>query len=138
MKTTFIISLSILLSLTLSVSAKELNFNDLNDDNKEIFTSKDKTFLQLGHYDEVLKMNLSEEATDEYFSRLYQYTFQMSRLGSDKFSYTSSERKNEFDKLVYKLEADMKNNLSPNNYKIHQKWFAQIENLIYEKRAWEE
>lgn len=54
METTFVISLRTLLSLTLSVSAKELNNNGPNDDNKEIFSSRDKTFLPLRHYDEVM------------------------------------------------------------------------------------
>ncbi len=138
MQIKYLIFLSIVLSLTLSVSANNLNTKDLNDKNIEIFTTKDKTFLQLWHYDEVSKMKLSEKEKDEYFSRLYQYTYKMSSLGSDKYSYTNSERKNEFDKLVNKLDTDMKNNLSLINYKIHQKWFEEIENLVYEKRSWVE
>jgi len=111
---------------------------DLNDEKEEIFTSKDKDFLQQWHYQQILKMEITENERDEYFSRLNQFTYKMSRLGLPKYYYTDAERKHEFERLVAKLDAAMKNSLSPSNYIIHHESFDRIEDIVYEKRNWDE
>ncbi len=105
---------------------------------EEIFTSKDKDYLQLWHYDQVLKMKLSEGVRGHYFSVLNTYTYKMSKLGLPKYQYTDSERKHEFDKLSDKLDVIMKRTLSPANYLIHHDSFGKIEHIVYQKRNWEE
>ncbi len=82
MRTKPFILLSTLFLLALNVFANETHVKlDINDEIVEIFTSKDKDFLQLWHYDQVLKMDMNEQDRDEYFSILNQYTYKMSRLG---------------------------------------------------------
>lgn len=139
MTTKHFIITSILLVLTLNIFANEVNISlVVNDDTEDIFTSKDKDFLQQWHYDQVLKMDLSEDEHDEYLSMLNNYTYKMSKLGLSKYQYTSVERKHKFDELADKLDMLMKHILSPSNYAIHQESFDQIENIVYEKRNWEE
>lgn len=111
---------------------------DIHEKNGEIFTAKDKDYLQQWHYDQVLKMGLSEKDRDEYFTILNRFTYKMSRLGLSKYHYTSTERKNKFDELAEKLDAEMKNKLTPDNYAIHQSSFNKIESIVYEKHNWEE
>lgn len=112
----------------------EIPRETINEKTVEIFTSKDKDFMQLWHYDQVLKMDLSEAGRDTYFSVLNTYTYKMSKLGLVKYQYTDSERKLEFDKLVDKLDSNMKNILSLGNYIIHCESFNKIEQIIYKKR----
>lgn len=136
MKTRHSILISILLLLTLNAFAKDLSIKEDNHKPEEIFTSKDKDFLQLWHYDQILKMELNEKDRDEYFSRLNQYTFNMSSLGLAKYSFTDHERQQAFKNLADKLDADMKKYLSPENYTIHLETFNKIEHIVYEKRNW--
>ena len=83
-------------------------------------------------------MDLNEKDRDEYFSRLNQYTYKMSRLGLPQYLYTDAERKFKFDELVDKLDAAMKNILSESNYIIHEESFDKIKHIVYERRNWEE
>ena len=139
MKTKHLILASIISFFTLNSFAKEANYEAEKDGKTlEIFTSKDKDFLQLWHYDEVLKMDLSEAERDTYFSVLNTYTYKMSKLGFSDYYFTDSERKHEFEKLVDQLDAIMKNTLSPSNFVIHDESFDKIEHIVYEKRNWED
>ena len=139
MRTKPFILLSTLFLLALNVFANETHVKlDINDEIVEILTSKDKDFLQLWHYDQVLKMDMNEQDRDEYFAILNQYTYKMSRLGLAQYHYTDAERKFKFDELADKLDAVMKKTLSESNYIIHEESFDKIEHLIYEKRNWEE
>lgn len=139
MRTKPFILLNILFLLTLNAFANKMDVElDINDKTEEIFTSKDKDYLQLWHYEEVLKMDINEEDCDEYFSRLNQYTYKMSRLGLPEYNYTDAERKYKFDELADKLDASMKKTLSPSNYIIHHESFDKIEHIVYEKRNWED
>lgn len=139
MRTKSFILLSILFLLAVNSFSNQTDVMlDIHDDTEEIFTSKDKDFLQLWHYEQVLKMDINETDLDEYFSQLNQYTYKMSRLGLPKYQFSDSERKNEFNKLKEKLNAVMKKTLSESNYIIHQESFDKIEHIVYEKRNWEE
>lgn len=139
MKTKHLIFASIIALFTLNTFATESTIeSDSEEKCGEIFTSKDKDYLQLWHYDQVLKMELNELERDNYYAVLNNYTYKMSKLGSPKFQYTTSERKREFEKLSDKLDGIMKSTLSSNDYKIHHESFDKIEHIVYEKRNWEE
>ncbi|MGO3183191.1 MAG: hypothetical protein ACTIJ9_10195 [Aequorivita sp.] len=138
MKINHIVIASLLSLLSLNLFASEPTITiAINDKTGEIFTAKDKDFLQQWHYDQILKMDLKDEGRFEYLATLNQYTYKMSRLGLPKYHYTNAERKHEFEKLVDKLDAAMKNTLSPSNYIIHHESFDKIEQIVYEKRNWE-
>lgn len=137
MKTKQFILASIFSLLSLSLFAKETAIDELGDKTEEVFTAKDKSFLQQWHYDQVLRMELNEEQRDAYHARLSQYAFKMSSLGLPKYSYTNTERKQKFNKLVEELDITMKDLLSSNNYAIHQEAFNQILDMVYVKRDWD-
>lgn len=83
--------------------AQEKMVDQKTNDSEQIFTSKDKDYLQLWYYEQLLKMDLNEESRDGYLSLLNYYTYKMSRLGLPKYKLTDSERKKKFDELVVKL-----------------------------------
>lgn len=139
MKTRHIIITGLLFLFTFTTFAKEGNMEfEVNDTEEKIFTSKDKDYLQQWHYEQILKMDISEKERDNYFAVLNNYTYKMSKLGSPKFDYTDAERNQKFDALAEKLKVEMKENLSPENFQIHYESFGKIKELVYEKRHWEE
>lgn len=139
MRTKHFILASLLFFLSFNTFAKEVNINlDGNDVTEEVFTAKDKDFLQQWHYNQVSRMDLHEEGLYDYFAILNQYTYKMSRLGLPKYQLTDAERKQKFDELAEKLDASMKKELSPKNYIIHLESFNKIEEIVYEKRNWME
>ncbi|MDC7998052.1 hypothetical protein [Gilvibacter sediminis] len=101
-----------------------------------IFTDKDKSFLRLWYYEQVLKMNLEEDQQDDYYTLLTFYTYKMTKLALPKYGYTDAEQKQKFDELTARLNADMKDFLSPENYKIHVESFSNIMDKVYAKRGW--
>ncbi|NQX78094.1 hypothetical protein [Gilvibacter sp.] len=101
-----------------------------------IFTDKDKGFLRLWYYEQVLKMELAEDQQDDYYTLLTFYTYKMTKLALPKYGYTDAEQKQKFDDLVTRLNVDMKDFLSPENYKIHLESFSNIRDKVYAKRGW--
>lgn len=105
-------------------------------ENVQLFTDKDKDFFQLWYYDQVLKMQLSEQGREDYLALLQYYTYKMTRLGYAKYEYTDKEQKAKFDSLVDSMEVEMKDLLSATNYKIHTESFKEIEDAVYKKKDW--
>ena len=101
-----------------------------------IFTDKDKSFLRLWYYEQVLKMNLQEDQQDDYYTLLTFYTYKMTKLALPKYGFTDAEQKQKFDELTARLNADMKDFLSAENYKIHVESFSNIMDKVYAKRGW--
>lgn len=133
----YILLFSILFSFSLNSLAQEKTADENPFETELIFTSQDKDYLQLWHYEQVLQMDLNQEGRDNYLSLLNYYTYKMSRLGLKKYGYTDAERNAKFDGLVDDLNADMKDLLSPADYKIHKESFKKIEKLVKDKRNWD-
>jgi len=104
---------------------------------ERLFTDKDRDFLQLWYYEQMLEMDLNEEGRYDYLAVLEFYTYKMGRLTHPKYGYTDSEQKQKFDEIVDKLTLEMKGFLSQKNFEVHQKNFGRIVELIYEKKGWE-
>lgn len=105
---------------------------------EQIFTDKDKDFLQLWYYEQVLKMQLNEEQRENYLTFLTYYTYKMSALPRPKYGYTEAEQKEKFDDLVKQCNAEMKDLLSPENYEIHYESFNTIVEKVYQAKGWED
>ncbi|WP_313112624.1 hypothetical protein [Aequorivita sediminis] len=134
MKSLLIISISLFINFT--SLAQNADVVSENDKTEEIFSSRDKDYLQYWHYEQILQMDLTEEERDGYLSLLNYYTYKISSLGSSKYNYTDSERKTKFDELVVKLNKEMKELLNPHDYQIHEDSFRKIIQLVYNKREW--
>lgn len=101
-----------------------------------LLTPKDKDFLQLWFYEQVLKMSLDSTGRDDYASLLTYYTYRMSRITLPKYGFTEAEQREEFDRLVRELNNEMEDFLNHADYKIHMDSFGKIEDLVYKKRGW--
>ena len=133
----YLLVLLILISITSFGQTKDLeNIDTAAADQERLFTPKDKDFLQLWYFDQVLKMKLAEDERYEYLGLLTYYTHKMGRLSLPKYEYTDLEMKERFDELVVRLNDEMKDYLSTVNYIIHVESFNKIEDLIYKKKEW--
>lgn len=110
----------------------------LDEPYEKIFTDKDKDFIQLWYYEQILKMDLDDEGRDDYRTLLTYYTYRMGKLVLPKYGYSNEEQKEKFDELEVKLHAEAKELLSEENYKIHYDSFKVIRDQVYEKKGWVE
>ena len=130
------IALIIFLLLPLgTVNAQEKD--NANENEKEnLFSSKDKDFLQMWFYEQVLEMNLSEDQKEEYYTNLLYHTYKMSKLELKKYGYTDEEVKLKFDEQVKKLNSEMKEFLTKEQYEMHVTNFGTIVEKVYSKKNW--
>jgi|GEM_PF-6302354 len=129
---------AIALVSTLQLSAQETDseFEIAPDGRELLLTPKDKDFLQLWFYEQVLKMTLDSEGRDDYSSLLTYYTYRMGRITLPKYGYTDAEQQQEFDRLVGELNDEMEDFLNEEDYKVHMESFGKIEELVYKKKGW--
>lgn len=92
----------------------------------EIYTSEEKDNLQMWFHEQVKDMNLSNEVDAQYFGILVNYTSSMMRLNDKDKDYTEEEIKTRFDRLVEKLNNDVKPILTEEQYKMHLENFGRI------------
>lgn len=104
---------------------------------ERLFTDKDRDFLQLWYYEQMLEMDLDEDERYDYLAVLHFYTYKMGHLTHPKYNYSEAELKQKFDELVAKINVEMKDYLNDKNFNIHQKNFGRIVELIYQKKGWE-
>lgn len=129
-------AIALVSTLQLSAQEKETEPMIALDGRELLFTSKDKDFLQLWFYEQMLKMSLNEQGREDYSSLLTYYTYRMGRITLPKYEYTEAEQKAEFDRLVVELNKEMEDFLNEGDFKVHMESFSRIEELVYQKRGW--
>ncbi len=102
----------------------------------DLYTSKENDNLQAFYAEEIEKMELSEQITEEYYMTLTYYTNKMERLGSKDKDYSDSELKTKFDGLVADLNTEMHEILTDNQFKIHKEAFNKIIESVYVRKEW--
>lgn len=128
--------IALLAAVQVSAQEKETEPEIAPDGRQLLFTSKDKDFLQLWFYEQVLKMSLDSEGRDDYASLLTYYTYRMSRITLPKYEYTEAEQKEEFDRLARQLDEEMQDFLNEKDYQVHLESWTKIEDKVYQKRGW--
>lgn len=129
-------AIALLAAVQVSAQEKETEPEIAPDGRQLLFTSKDKDFLQLWFYEQVLKMSLDSEGRDDYASLLTYYTYRMSRITLPKYEYTEAEQKEEFDRLARQLDEEMQDFLNEKDYQVHLESWTKIEDKVYQKRGW--
>jgi hypothetical protein len=81
-------------------------------------------------------MGLSEKVNEEYNRIFYNYIYDMSRLDDKDRGLTDEEIRTQFDELIDKMNAEMKNLLSTEQYIQHLENFGEIVRRSYEKINW--
>ena len=135
MKPTYLLLLGALLSFCpQDIQAQEAE--EVDPIHQPIFTDKDKDFLQMWYYEQILKMDLDEDGRDNYRTLLTYYTYRMGKLPLPKYEYSDAEQKKRFDALVVKCNEEMKELLTEANYAIHLKSFTTIVEKVYKAKEW--
>jgi hypothetical protein len=90
------------------------------EENKvEIFSVKERDNVQLWSQEEVSKMGLSEEERSKYSNTILHYLSKMRRLDDKDMGYSKEEMIKEMDELVVKQNAELKEWLTEEQYKMH-------------------
>ncbi len=102
----------------------------------DLYTSKENDNLQIFYAEQVKKMKLSDEVTEEYYMSLTYYTNKMGRLGAKDKNYSDSEMKTKFDGLVAELNTEMHEVLTDDQFQIHKETFNKIIESVYTRKGW--
>lgn len=98
-----------------------------------IFTSEEKDNLQMWMYQEVQKMDFNKEELDEYNATINYYIVKIARLDDKDKDLTKAELKVEVEKLLAKLDEEMKITLSEERYEVHQEIFGELIRAAYKR-----
>ncbi len=102
----------------------------------EIFTSVEKDNLQAFVAEQVDKMELSEDLRDDYFMIIGYHTNKIARLDDKDAELTEKEVITKFHEMLKKLDIDVKEILTEEQFKIHQESFGKIVTSVYNRRGW--
>jgi hypothetical protein len=105
-------------------------------DKVTIFTPEERSNLQLWFYDQTQLMGLTEETNIEYERIFYTYIYQMSRLNDKDKDYSDEEINDLFEQLVDKMNVEMKQLLTREQYIQHLENFGEIVRRAYRKLNW--
>jgi len=103
-----------------------------------IFTPEERANLQLWFYEQTQKMGLSEEINAEYERIFYDHIFEMSRLNDKDNALNDKQIRGGFDAIVKKMNVQMKQLLTEEQYVQHLENFGEIVRSAYRKMNWNE
>ncbi len=102
----------------------------------EIFSSDEKDNLQAFVEAQVDRMKLSENLRDDYYMILGYHTNKMARLDDKDAQLTEKEVKLKFKKMLSKLDLDVAEILTDDQFKIHKESFDKIVTSVYNRNGW--
>ena len=79
------------------------------------------------------RMGMNQEQRDEYWSTLTYYFVKMGRLDDKDQGLSKEELKLEVEKLLAKQEAEMKENLTADQYAVHQEIIGELMRSAYKR-----
>lgn len=101
-----------------------------------LYNIEERSNIHLWVYNKVQNMNLSNEKEDAYFNILYADLYRASRLNDKDQSFSSEERKVEFDKIISRMNSKLKEILTEEQYNYHINYFTKLEKDIYKRANW--
>lgn len=133
-----ILIIFLVLVLSIKVTAQETQMDKEKKERKvKIFTNEESDNFQLWFYNETKKMNLSEAAEEEYYRIILHYSFDLNRLNDKDKDYTSDEMRKEFEKILVKMNSEVKEVLTEENYKVHINNWDIVLKPVYERMGWD-
>ncbi|WP_353780005.1 hypothetical protein [Winogradskyella sp. 3972H.M.0a.05] len=99
----------------------------------EILTMEEQWDIQIWFFQEVEKMNLSEEESTQYSSTLLMYTSRMKRLDDLDKDYTYEEILVEMESLFNKMNSRVSTFLSDESYEQHLETMETLHTYILKK-----
>ena len=123
-----------------NVSSQDLSPEQLEmqKNRVQILTLEEQWDTQIWYFQEVEKMNLSEEESEEYSSNLLLYMSKIKRLDDLDKDYNYEEVLIEMNKLIKKLNTKVKSFLSQDSYDQHLKTINTLHDYILGKMQREE
>ncbi|MCX7550324.1 hypothetical protein [Xanthomarina sp. F2636L] len=103
-----------------------------------VFTVEERSKIDIWFNNRVNEMDLSDEVREEYDTTVFTYVYEMSRLNDRDKDYSVDEMHVEFDKIVDRMNADMKEILTQDQYINFLENFGKIARIIYERFGWED
>ena len=122
-----------------TINAQEKSNKQLERQNNKVdtlYTVEERANMQMLLYNEVDKMDLTDEDRAEYYRILLSHTYDMARLDDKDKDYTEDERKTMFKNIILSLNTQLKDILSPEQFRIHEKSFGEITRSVYNKSNW--
>ncbi|WP_299439279.1 hypothetical protein [uncultured Aquimarina sp.] len=135
MKTT-LIGLFLLICITTFGQTQEEKLQERQNNKVEIFTSSEKDNLQVFVAEQVEKMKLSKDLEDDYYMILGYHTNKMGRLDDKNAKLTEKEMIAQFKQMIKKLDEDMKEILTKEQFEIHKESFSKIVTSVYNRNGW--
>lgn len=84
----------------------------------------------------VNEMKLSDDVREEYDAIIFSKIYDMSRLNDKDKDYSDEELQTKFDDIVDKMNMEVKEILTTDQYINHLENFAEIERSVYKKFNW--
>lgn len=127
----------VLISIPLSSQTNRQQL-DREKEKVMIFTPEERANLQLWFYEQTQKMGLSEEINAEYERIFYDHIYEMSRLNDKDNALNDNQIRGGFDDIVKKMNVQMKELLTEEQYVQHLENFGEIVRSAYRKMNWNE
>jgi hypothetical protein len=128
--------LRIILFISSTLFVLNLTAQDLSKEERkvEIFSSEEKDNLQLWFQNEVKRMDLNEEESNQYSSIIVYYIAKIARLDDKDKGYSEERFKKELNSLLDKQDKELEDLLTPEQFEIHQEIYGEFLRSAY--RRW--
>lgn len=103
-----------------------------------VFTVEERSKIDVWFNNRVNEMNLTDEVREEYDTTVFSYVYEMSRLNDKDNNYSVDEMHVQFDKIVDRMNADVKQILTKDQYINFLENFGKIARIIYQRFGWED
>ena len=127
-KLSFLLVIMVFIASCLSMKGQEMTQKQKEyEENKvEIFTLEERDNIQMWVQEEVEKMGLSEEEISEYNNILLYYLGKIGRFDDKDKGNSKEEILQKLDQLIIKQNADVKEILSEEQYKMHLEFYDKM------------
>ena len=102
-----------------------------------VYTVEERANMGQWLYERVNDMKLSDEVREEYDAIVFSRIYDMSRLNDKDKNLTDEEIHVKFDEIVDRMNMEVKEILTTEQYINHLENFAEIERSIYKKFDWD-
>ncbi len=103
-----------------------------------VYTVKERARMGRWLYDRVNEMGLSDEVREEYDAIVFSRIYDMTRLNDTDKNYSSEEIHAKFDDLTDKMNNEVKDLLTTEQYINHLENFSKLIRSVYNKFDWDD
>lgn len=127
-KLSFLLVMMVFIASCLSMQGQEMTQKqkEYAENKVEIFTLEERDNIQMWVQEEVEKMGLSEEEISEYNNILLYYLGKIRRFDDKDKGNSKEEILQKLDQIIIKQNADVKEVLSEEQYKMHLEFYDKM------------